>query len=80
MKPGLENKNTAIDTREDLDISWKSNSAVRKLLDVISCILANEYVCAVKENPSLFSYEKQGGCRLSVDMKPILFSDKGGAK
>ncbi len=36
------------------DFSWSSNQSVRKLLDVIAHILANEYVRAVKENPTLF--------------------------
>ncbi len=36
------------------DFSWTGNQSVRKLLDVIAHILANEYVRAVKENPTLF--------------------------
>lgn len=36
-------------------LSWDHDPSVRKLLDVISYILANEYVNAIRENPSLFS-------------------------
>ena len=34
---------------------WNKNPSVQKLLDVVVHILANEYVRAVKENPTLFS-------------------------
>ena len=33
---------------------WASNPSIQKLLDVVIHILANEYVRAVKENPTLF--------------------------
>lgn len=35
--------------------SWNKNPSVQKLLDAVIYILANEYVRAVKENPTLFS-------------------------
>lgn len=37
------------------DFYWATNQSVQKLLDVVAHILANEYVRAVKENPTLFS-------------------------
>ena len=35
--------------------AWDKDPSVQKLLDVVVHILANEYVRAVKENPTLFS-------------------------
>lgn len=57
MKTKTMTKNTVKFDREKLNLSWKGNSSAQKLLDVIAYILANEYVCAVKENPTLFSSE-----------------------
>ena len=55
MKTKTMVKNITNYERGELDLSWKSNSAAQRLLDVIAYIIANEYVCAVKENPALFS-------------------------
>lgn len=41
--------------------AWNKNPSVQKLLDVVVHILANEYVRAVKENPTLFS--DKGGAK-----------------
>ena len=41
--------------------AWDKNPSVQKLLDVVVYILANEYVRAVKENPTLFS--NKGGAK-----------------
>ncbi len=38
---------------------WKQDPSVKKLLDVVVYILANEYVRAVKENPELFGEKKE---------------------
>jgi hypothetical protein len=40
------------------DFSWTTNQSVQKLLDVVAHILANEYVRAVKENPTLYGGTK----------------------
>ena len=40
--------------QSEFSFSCNSNPSIRKLLDVVSYILANEYVRAVKENPTLF--------------------------
>jgi len=37
------------------DFNWARNPSVQKLLDAIIHILANEYIRAVMENPTLFS-------------------------
>ena len=58
MKTKTLNKNTIKCDGEELNLSWKSNSSAQKLLDVIAYIIANEYVCAVKENPTLFGDAK----------------------
>ena len=36
------------------NFSWVSNPSVQKLLNTVVHILANEYVRAMKENPTLF--------------------------
>ena len=41
--------------RPEHSFAWDKNPSVLKLLDVVVHILANEYVRAVKENPTLFS-------------------------
>lgn len=49
---------TAIDTKEENledTFIWRDNADVQKLLDIVVHILVNEYVLAVKKNPSLFS-------------------------
>ena len=45
----------------ELSFAWDKDSSVQKLLDVVVRILANEYIWAVKENPTLFS--EQGGLK-----------------
>ena len=55
MKLEITDRHTAKCDLEELNFSWESNPATQKLLDVIVHILANEYVRAVKENPTLFS-------------------------
>lgn len=40
--------------RPEHGFDWKQDPSVQKLLDVVVYILANEYVRAVKENPTLF--------------------------
>ena len=55
---------TQIDIKTDRPkqcFAWDKNPSVQKLLDVVVCILANEYVRAVKENPTLFS--DKGGAK-----------------
>ena len=43
----------------EYDFNWLRNPSVQKLLDAIIHILANEYIRAVMENPTLFG-EKNG--------------------
>ena len=38
----------------ELNFAWNRDSSVQKLLDVVIRILANEYIWAMKENPTLF--------------------------
>ena len=64
----------------ELSFAWNRDSSVQKQLDDVIHILANEYMWAVKENPILFSYEKQDSCGLPIDMTPTLFSEQGGTK
>ncbi len=42
---------------EDFQISlnWKENPAVKKLLDAIVSILAEEYIETAKQNPDIFT-------------------------
>lgn len=50
----MQQKITPIPEAPEVSYSWSENPAIQKLLDAVSCILANEYVWAAKENPSLF--------------------------
>ena len=38
-----------------INLSWKDNPAVQKLLDVVASILAEEYIQIAKENPEVFT-------------------------
>jgi len=38
----------------ELSLAWDKNLSVQKLLNTVIHILANEYIWAVKENPTLF--------------------------
>ena len=40
------------DTKQQL--SWIDNPSVQKLLDVISSIIADEYIQVAKQNPEIF--------------------------
>jgi hypothetical protein len=40
-------------------LSWKDSLSIQHLLDVISTIIADEYIQTAKENPETFT--KQGG-------------------
>jgi len=42
-------------------LSWQDSLPIQHLLDVISTIVAEEYIQVAKENPELFT--KQGGCK-----------------
>jgi len=42
-----------------INFNWADNPDIRNLLDVISAIIAKEYIQAAKENPEIFT--KQGG-------------------
>jgi len=44
-----------------LMLGWKDSLSIQHLLDVISAIIANEYVQTAKENPETFT--KQGGSK-----------------
>ena len=35
-------------------INWKDSPSIQRLLDVISSILAEEYIATAKENPEVF--------------------------
>jgi len=47
----------ASDTKKEM-LNWKDSSAIQRLLDVISSILAEEYIATAKQNPEVFL--KQG--------------------
>jgi hypothetical protein len=38
-----------------LDLNWKENPAVKKLLDAIASSLAEEYIETAKQNPDIFT-------------------------
>ena len=45
------NKNTS----QFINLNWKDNLSVQKLLDVIASIIADEYIQIAKHNPDTFS-------------------------
>ena len=56
ITPYLEAK-----TKHPVDeFNWVKNPSIQKILDVLVNILVNDYVRAVKENPTLFSDASQG--------------------
>ena len=61
MRP-ITNADYSIKTdHPEHDFNWARNPSVQKLLDAIVHILANEYMRAVMENPTLFS--DKGGAK-----------------
>jgi hypothetical protein len=44
-----------------LTLSWKDSLSIQHLLDIISTIIADEYIQTAKENPETFT--KQGGSK-----------------
>ena len=54
MRPTTKADYSIKTDRPEHDFNWVRNPSVQKLLDVVVYILANEYVRAVKENPTLF--------------------------
>ncbi len=45
------NKNTS----QFINLNWKDDLSVQKLLDVIASIIADEYIQIAKQNPDTFS-------------------------
>jgi hypothetical protein len=41
-------------TQRTINFSWKQSPSTQRLLDVISSIIAAEYVSVAKQNPKLF--------------------------
>lgn len=39
---------------EAIEFNWKRSPSIQKLLDVISLIIATEYVSTAKQNPAAF--------------------------
>ena len=58
MRPITKADYSAKTDHPENDFNWTRNPSVQKLLDVVVYILANEYVRAVKENPTLFGGAK----------------------
>jgi hypothetical protein len=44
-----------------VNLNWKDNLSIQRLLDVISSILATEYITIAKQNPEVF--RDRGGNR-----------------
>ncbi len=42
-------------TEESISLNYSDNAAVKRLLDVIVSILAEDYIQTAKENPEIFS-------------------------
>jgi hypothetical protein len=39
---------------EKVTLDWKNSASVQRLLDVVSSILAEEYIAIAKQNPGVF--------------------------
>ena len=82
MKPITKADYSAKTNHPEHDFNWAKNPSVQKLLDVVIHILANEYIRAVKENPTLFE-GKNGTVPITSKQHsgtvPI-FPYKGGSK
>jgi hypothetical protein len=49
-------ENDSIKGRNDIErLSWKDSLAIQELLNVISQIIADEYITIAKENPETFT-------------------------
>ncbi len=42
-------------TTQPISLNWSDSPSVRKLLDVVASIIAEEYIQIAKQNPDLFS-------------------------
>ena len=48
--------------KKPINLNWKDNPSVQKLLDVVVSIMAEEYIQIAKQNPDVFS-SKNGGLK-----------------
>lgn len=48
----IEIKNKSVEDK--VTFSWKDSYAIKRILDVISSILAEEYILVTKQNPDVF--------------------------
>ncbi len=55
QSPLDENKKTGAGTVPAIPLDWKDSPSAKRLLDVISAIIAKEYIETVKKNPKVFS-------------------------
>jgi hypothetical protein len=47
--------NEAAEIKEKVSFNWQDSSSVQRLLDVITSIIAEEYITVAKQNPTVFS-------------------------
>ena len=50
----IQNKEKVIQ-KKVVSFNWQDSSSVQKLLDVITSIIAEEYITVAKQNPAVFS-------------------------
>jgi len=43
-----------VSQKEEISFSWQDSLSIQRLLDVISSILAQEYIAIAKQNPEVF--------------------------
>ena len=43
-----------LENLEKVTLNWEDSTSVQRLLDVISSILAEEYIAVAKQNPEVF--------------------------
>ncbi len=49
-----KSKKPQIDT-QSISLNWADNPSIKKLLDVVASIIAEEYIQIAKQNPEVFS-------------------------
>jgi hypothetical protein len=77
--------------KEHVNLCWKVSLPIQHLLDVISSILAEEYIMIAKQNPGVFlnntprlsapcAYTELRKCSLTVNLRGCALSGQGADK
>ncbi len=56
-------RNDTAEIKEEVSFNWQNSSSVQRLLDVITSIIAEEYITVAKQNPEVFTEIASGASR-----------------